>query len=138
MTESNVPDEGYPVDETIGEVDWLQGYNGDGSEVTRYTYVAAKAIRRIRETEVAKLEQQAYVSKTWADETMRRMMLFEQQRDAVRAQLAELVEAGGKLQVALKQYEMDVDEAPPFRHKQMMGNWDFAIAKINQSEEEQP
>lgn len=46
-------------------------------------------------------------------------------------QIERLIKAGNALSVAMWQYQMDVDEDPPYKHRQMMQEWENAVTAMS-------
>ena len=52
------------------------------------------------------------------------------QRVFTESEVNELVKAGNALSVAMKQYEIDVDEDAPYKHREMMSRWEDVVRRF--------
>lgn len=46
------------------------------------------------------------------------------------SEVDELIKAGNAMSVAMYQYEMDVDDDPPQKHRDMMNAWEAAVRRL--------
>lgn len=47
------------------------------------------------------------------------------------SEVRELIKAGNAMSVAMRQYEMDVDDDPPQKHRDMMNAWERAVIRFS-------
>lgn len=47
------------------------------------------------------------------------------------SEVNELIKAGNAMSVAMYQYQMDVDDDPPQKHRDMMNAWESAVRRIS-------
>ena len=47
------------------------------------------------------------------------------------SEVNELIKAGNAMSVAMYQYQMDVDDDPPQKHRDMMNAWESAVRRLS-------
>lgn len=48
-----------------------------------------------------------------------------------KSEVDELIKAGNAMSVAMYQYQMDVDDDPPQKHRDMMNAWEAAVLRFS-------
>lgn len=72
----------------------------------------------------------------WADVAARKVASHmadfrEGERVFTESEVDELIKAGNAMSVAMYQYQMDVDDDPPQKHRDMMNAWEAAVRRFS-------
>ena len=65
------------------------------------------------------------------DGWQRATLVIGDERVFTESEVNELIKAGNAMSVAMHQYQMDVDDDPPQKHRDMMNAWESAVRHLS-------